>query len=65
MNINFIYKTNDYEAARRCDIYKVETREALALKPPTDFIEDEQFLNDTPYKEVRRIMLARKFEGIF
>ena len=65
MNINYIYKTSDYQAARRCDIYKVETKEKLALKPPEEFISDEGFLNDTPYKEVRKIMLTKKFEGIF
>lgn len=41
MNINYLYKTSDYEASRRCDIYKIETRDALALKPPNEFITDE------------------------
>jgi len=64
VNVNYIYRHPDHETARRCDVQNVETKQKLALKPPEERRREEEFSNDASFREVRRIMLSRKFETI-
>lgn len=56
----------DYQAAYRCDVERVENSKKLAIKPNEDFERDEDFSAvTTSYKNLRRIMLTKKFETLY
>lgn len=66
ININYIYALPDYEAAYRCDYEKYEKSSKLAIPPNEDLVLKEEFTPcETTYKQMRHIMLNKKFEGMY
>jgi hypothetical protein len=64
VNINYMYDHPDFETAYRCNVEKAGNTAKLALRPKEDPIREEHFVMvETSYREMRQIMLAKKFEG--
>jgi phage terminase small subunit len=55
-----------YETAYRSDVRRVETAEKMSIQPFEEFPREEEFNPvTTSYKDLVRIMLQQKFEGLY
>jgi len=66
VNVNFMIDHKECEKFHRQDINKVETRGKLCLKEPDTVRKDEEFPHvEHSYKQLRQVMLFKKFESIY
>lgn len=66
INVNYMIVDPVYETAYRSDVKRVETTHKMAIKPTEDFAREEEFVNvTTTYRDVKAIMLSKKFETFF
>jgi len=66
INVNYMIVDPVYETAYRSDVKRVETTNKMAIKPTEDFAREEEFVNvTTGYRDVKSIMLSKKFETFF
>ena len=63
INVNYILDHPDFETAYRSDVNRIETKPKMSIKEIDEIRRDEDFNNvETSYKNMRKIMLQKKFE---
>jgi hypothetical protein len=67
VNVNYMIVDPIYETAYRSDVRRVETSEKMSIKPVEgEFYKDEEFNPViTSYRDLTKIMLQQKFEGLY
>jgi hypothetical protein len=63
INVNYILDLPDFETAYRSDVNRIETKNKMSIKDVDEIRREEEFNNvETSYKQMRKIMLQKKFE---
>lgn len=63
INVNYIIDHPDFETAYRSDVNRIETKNKMSIKDVDEIRREEEFNNvETTYKQMRKIMLQKKFE---
>lgn len=66
VNLRYLIEDQDYETIYRADVNRIETKNKLSIKEDAENKKEEEFNHvETSYKQLRQIMLFKKFDAIY